>query len=599
MTIVLRHLAGSREGTEQTLDLPPGGVITLGRLPDCDVPFDPHQDLAASGRHARIGCDHGELWLEDLDSSNGTFLSGQRIQSRVRLDPGAVVELGRGGPRFIVTRPGEPDIPRTAAVGAIPPAEGDGRVGAHTVALMIGKAQTQASRKFTAVIAALAVLVLAAVAVIVVLALRGEARDEEQQSALARTREELDRTRTELSTTRTELEDARKAMEDRVKTERNKQTAHALTARLQQRKLLEEDLEHVRVEVTEEIRTEFAQRQKELVDSLTSVETNLSQRYGSALYMLTYEPDPTVMREQFDAQPPRDRPGLESGFCTAFAVTPDGWLATNAHCVDAIFETRWRFARMDVPVRFFAKRNGDSSTAYPILIDTAVLHPGYLHYASPDVGLLKVDLAAAGKSQLDNHVFLATESQYHALNVGQPIYMLGFPGKVMDPYRVVADFRGGNVARLTNFESEISDVEQTQFVWHTALTSAGTSGSPIFDRFGHVVAVNNGGLGLQRVVTSNGVSQEVTVIYSADGLNFGIRADLLRELAARHAITLPTPAEALSSMDDDAPPPTPETTGEPLAEPTTPAAAEDASPPIAAQETTTPIAEDPTLPTGE
>ena len=129
-----------------------------------------------------------------------------------------------------------------------------------------------------------------------------------------------------------------------------------------------------------------------------------------------------------------------------------------------------------------------------------------------------------------------------------PIYTLGFPGKVMDPYRVVADFRGGNIARLTNFQSEQVDAAANQFVWHTALISKGTSGSPIFDRFGQVVAVNNGTMSAEKIVTSNGTTEEVKFIYSADGLNFGVRVDVLRELAARQGVELPVPPADLESM---------------------------------------------------
>jgi len=119
----------------------------------------------------------------------------------------------------------------------------------------------------------------------------------------------------------------------------------------------------------------------------------------------------------------------------------------------------------------------------------------------------------------------------------------------MDPYSVIASFRGGNIARLTDFDSKMVDDEHNQFVWHTALISKGTSGSPIFDRFGRVIAVNNGTMSAEKIVTSNGLTQEVKYIYSADGLNFGVRVDVLHDLAERHGVELPEPPGDLASMD--------------------------------------------------
>jgi len=454
MSIIIRHVEGSLKGREQTLELEPGNTILLGRHPDCDIVFDPHQDIAASGRHARLRLDHaGRVWIEDIGSSNGTFVDGDEVGDSVELEDGSLVELGAGGPKFTVSVASAPDdMPATIAMSSVggegpppdpqpgsaehnapspPPEEdagqgddSDGKVGARTVAIMIEKAQTQSSKKFTAIIAGLAVLVFACIGVIVFLAVRGEVKDKAQE-------DELEKTREELASTREELENTRDEMQSRLEAERNKQSAHQLTSRLQQRQQFNNQLEQARVEVTDEMREEFEESQKALVETLTNVETTLNERYGNSLYMLGFSPDPDVLRNKYAAKPREDRPGFDEGFCTAFAITPDGWLATNAHCINALFKVRWDMARRGVPATYFAKRNNDSETVYPIKIDTAVLHPGYTHAASADVGLLQIDLEAAGKQSVDNHVWLASGTQAQELSVGQPIYTLGFPGKVM------------------------------------------------------------------------------------------------------------------------------------------------------------------------
>lgn len=54
------------------------GRMTIGRHPHNDIVIV-HQ--AVSGRHATITNNNGAAMLEDLGSSNGTFVNGQRIDS--------------------------------------------------------------------------------------------------------------------------------------------------------------------------------------------------------------------------------------------------------------------------------------------------------------------------------------------------------------------------------------------------------------------------------------------------------------------------------------------------------------------------------------
>jgi len=67
-------------------------ATTMGRLPHNDIVIE---DTAVSGRHARITRRRGRWWLEDLDSSNGTWLNEVRLDERLRLDDGDRIRLGR------------------------------------------------------------------------------------------------------------------------------------------------------------------------------------------------------------------------------------------------------------------------------------------------------------------------------------------------------------------------------------------------------------------------------------------------------------------------------------------------------------------------
>ena len=70
----LRRLAspGFRPGAA----LEVGGVSTIGRDHDCTVRLD--GDEFASARHARIDPRPDGVWVEDLGSTNGTFVNGAR-----------------------------------------------------------------------------------------------------------------------------------------------------------------------------------------------------------------------------------------------------------------------------------------------------------------------------------------------------------------------------------------------------------------------------------------------------------------------------------------------------------------------------------------
>jgi pSer/pThr/pTyr-binding forkhead associated (FHA) protein len=66
------------------------GTITVGRGTENDVVLD---DPKVSRRHARIRCVGGTCHVQDLDSSNGTFINGERIAEGT-LTPGSEVRFG-------------------------------------------------------------------------------------------------------------------------------------------------------------------------------------------------------------------------------------------------------------------------------------------------------------------------------------------------------------------------------------------------------------------------------------------------------------------------------------------------------------------------
>lgn len=52
-------------------------------------------DGEMSARHARIACRHQGFWLEDLHSTNGTYVNGERICASTLLRDEDLLKMGR------------------------------------------------------------------------------------------------------------------------------------------------------------------------------------------------------------------------------------------------------------------------------------------------------------------------------------------------------------------------------------------------------------------------------------------------------------------------------------------------------------------------
>lgn len=68
-----------------------GAHVRLGRALDNEIVIP---DTRASREHARIGFDKHRVWVEDLDSANGTWLNGKRLTQRMTLKEGDQLMIG-------------------------------------------------------------------------------------------------------------------------------------------------------------------------------------------------------------------------------------------------------------------------------------------------------------------------------------------------------------------------------------------------------------------------------------------------------------------------------------------------------------------------
>lgn len=82
-------LEGQRAGTELPLSASP---LLLGRAQEATLVLD---DDYASGRHARLFPQGSRWFLEDLGSTNGTFVDDVQLTRAQPVDPGQRIRIGK------------------------------------------------------------------------------------------------------------------------------------------------------------------------------------------------------------------------------------------------------------------------------------------------------------------------------------------------------------------------------------------------------------------------------------------------------------------------------------------------------------------------
>jgi len=132
-SIVLKEIPLTKERT------------TIGRKPHNDIQID---NLAISGEHAVLVTILNDSFLEDLNSTNGTFVNGQSVKKHF-LQNGDVIELGKyrlkyvsdapqsataAAPDFERTMVLRPDILRQTTEQLANKGMGDTQIGMRTVA---------------------------------------------------------------------------------------------------------------------------------------------------------------------------------------------------------------------------------------------------------------------------------------------------------------------------------------------------------------------------------------------------------------------------------------------------------------------------------
>ena len=93
--LVVVKSADLDEGRDYELD---SAQLTIGRGGQNDIAI--RTDEYASARHARFEPRQDGVWVQDLGSTNGTFLNGARLDHPRRLSEGDIVRVGETDLRY-------------------------------------------------------------------------------------------------------------------------------------------------------------------------------------------------------------------------------------------------------------------------------------------------------------------------------------------------------------------------------------------------------------------------------------------------------------------------------------------------------------------
>jgi pSer/pThr/pTyr-binding forkhead associated (FHA) protein/S1-C subfamily serine protease len=102
-------------------------VVKIGRSPECNVQVPPEMGASVSRVHAEVAIFEGGVIVRDAGSRNGTFVNGKRIDAPHPAAKGDLIMLGSGGPTFSIEDlhivKGQDPQPGSGGAGEPTPAE--------------------------------------------------------------------------------------------------------------------------------------------------------------------------------------------------------------------------------------------------------------------------------------------------------------------------------------------------------------------------------------------------------------------------------------------------------------------------------------------
>jgi S1-C subfamily serine protease len=426
-----KFLSGARAGQLEAFRK---GYIGLGRHPLSDVRFDAERDLDVSSRHAAIVRKTEGFVLQDLGSKNGTFVNGTRITGDTVLKGGDVIGFGANGPalEFQVVE-SETDLPGTASAEGL--AE---RLSSPRGVIPAQAARASAPRQSTGIRIAAEVarqtakLRRTTKVLIVLLLLVGTGFTWIQLDGRRRARESRDLT----AHFQTELEGVRDALK----------AAQDETARL--RRELQASAGDAATTARLRVQLDAAERRRRVLGGVDYRAISHKNQDAVAIVLVEYTDG-----ERFSG--------------TAFAVDSQGTMVTNKHILTGEDGTK-------TPRRLGVIFSGSTQFWQAEVVGVS---------AETDVGVFRVTI----KGGTPRVAGLARTRD--GLERGDPVAILGYPLG----FDLPMESRGGQPIAEPSLTVGTVSKTLTAVVQVDAYGAPGSSGSPVFDRDGKVIAVLYGG----------------------------------------------------------------------------------------------------------
>ena len=177
--------------------------------------------------------------------------------------------------------------------------------------------------------------------------------------------------------------------------------------------------------------------------------------------------------------------GLGSGFAIS-----NKRIMTNAHVVNGLVELAEQYGTEGYS--FVAVRDGGRvNHEYSFELDSFAIHP---EYNSENQYTYDFAVVTIKSGNISDYCVIENEEKLYTIKEGDEIYTIGFPGETGDQNTIqsIATYKNGSVSALRPFNqnSTASNQYTNVVIQHNLNTTGGTSGSPIFNRYGKVIGIN-------------------------------------------------------------------------------------------------------------
>jgi S1-C subfamily serine protease len=180
------------------------------------------------------------------------------------------------------------------------------------------------------------------------------------------------------------------------------------------------------------------------------------------------------------------------GMGSGFAISPKH-IMTNAHVVNGLIERIENYGMEGITIAA-VRDGGVINESFSFELDSFAIHPEYdtsTNYTY-DFALLTV---ASGT--IEDTVKYESAAKLLDLKVGVEVATIGFPGETnnLNTVQPIATYKSGTISALRPFNPDVvqASPETNVVIQHNFNTTGGTSGSPVFNKDGNVIAIHNSG----------------------------------------------------------------------------------------------------------